>query len=157
VFKHFFYHCFNEQVYSHFAVSESFLSSWHLLVPGWCILFWIILWVFLNVIVVSLVSFSMSVSTGAVMGCHGGHSLCRHYSCHVQRHNKGDNLWWGMQWNEGHFQTCEMQIQREGEMIMFRCCVFHTGTASNKETETYVTILPLSGWWKIDYCRNFIY
>ena len=35
---------------------------------------------------------SMSVSSGAVMGCHGGHSLCRHYSSHAERHNKGDNL-----------------------------------------------------------------
>jgi hypothetical protein len=30
-------------------------------------MFWIVLWVFLNVLVVSVVSFSMSVSTGAVM------------------------------------------------------------------------------------------
>jgi len=52
---------------------------------------------------------------------------------------------------------CEMQIQQEGEIIMYRCCVFRTGTASNKETETCVTMLPLSGCCKIGYCRNVIY
>ena len=27
---------------------------------------------------------------------------------------------------------CEMKIQKEGEIIMLRCCVFHTGTVSKK-------------------------